>query len=52
MSLLQSQLSRKVKFSHNWQKQKRKIQRLYSRIASIRKDYPHKAKSTVRKNTL
>uniref|UniRef100_UPI00237F97F3 RNA-guided endonuclease InsQ/TnpB family protein n=1 Tax=Escherichia coli TaxID=562 RepID=UPI00237F97F3 len=36
---LQRQLSRKVKFSNNWQKQKRKIQRLHSRIANIRRDY-------------
>ncbi|WP_149003500.1 transposase, partial [Escherichia coli] len=30
---LQRQLSRKVKFSNNWQKQKRKIQRLHSRLS-------------------
>ncbi|MDY9199650.1 transposase, partial [Escherichia coli] len=36
LARLQRQLSRKVKFSNNWQKQKRKIQRLHSRIANIR----------------
>ena len=29
LARLQRQLSRKVKFSNNWQKQKRKIQRLH-----------------------
>ncbi|QGX88231.1 transposase [Escherichia coli] len=39
LARLQRQLSRRVKFSNNWQKQKRKIQRLHSRIANIRRDY-------------
>ena len=47
---LQRQLSRKVKFSNNWQKQKHKIQRLHSRIANIRRDYLHKVTTTVSKN--
>ncbi len=47
---LQRQISRKVKFSHNWQKQKRKIQQRYSRIANIRRDYRHKVTTTVSKN--
>ncbi|MGX6100486.1 RNA-guided endonuclease InsQ/TnpB family protein [Escherichia coli] len=47
---LQRQLSRKVKFSNNWQKQKRKIQRLHSCIANIRRDYLHKVTTTVSKN--
>ncbi|RLX45028.1 transposase, partial [Escherichia coli] len=38
------------KFSNNWQKQKRKIQRLHSRIANIRRDYLHKVTTTVSKN--
>ncbi|MBW6054571.1 transposase [Escherichia coli] len=37
LARLQRQLSRKVKFSNNWQKQKRKIQRLHSCIANIRR---------------
>lgn len=48
--MLQRQLSRKVKFSANWQKQKRKIQRLHSHIANIRKDYLHKVTTTISKN--
>ncbi|MDU9457825.1 transposase, partial [Escherichia coli] len=50
MARLQRQLSRRVKFSNNWQKQKRKIQRLHSRIANIRRDYLHKVTTTVSKN--
>ena len=46
----QRQLSRKVKFSANWQKQKRKIQRLHTQIANIRKDYLHKVTSEISKN--
>ncbi|MFP1452007.1 RNA-guided endonuclease InsQ/TnpB family protein [Escherichia coli] len=49
LARLQRQLSRKVKFSNNWQKQKRKIQRLHSCIANIRRDYLHKV-TTVSKN--
>ena len=50
LARLQRQLSRKVKFSNNWQKQKRKIQQLHSRIANIRRDYLHKVTTTVSKN--
>ncbi|ATW34824.1 RNA-guided endonuclease InsQ/TnpB family protein [Candidatus Williamhamiltonella defendens] len=50
LATLQRQLSRKVKFSSNWQKQKRKIQHLHSRIANIRKDYLHKVTTTISKN--
>ena len=50
LARLQRQLSRRVKFSNNWQKQKRKIQRLHSCIANIRRDYLHKVTTTVSKN--
>ena len=50
LARLQRQLSRKVKFSNNWQKQKRKIQRLHSCIANIRRDYLHKVTSEISKN--
>ncbi|EBX4512375.1 hypothetical protein DSA95_16430 [Salmonella enterica subsp. enterica serovar Plymouth] len=47
---LRRQLSRQVKFSNTRQKQKRKIQCLHSRIASIRRDYLHKFTTTVNNN--
>ena len=50
LAILQRQLSRKVKFSSNWQKQKRKIQRLHAHIANIRRDYLHKVTSEISKN--
>lgn len=50
LAVLQRQLSRKEKFSANWQKQKRKIQRLHSHIANIRRDYLHKVTSEISKN--
>ncbi|MGX8942818.1 RNA-guided endonuclease InsQ/TnpB family protein [Symbiopectobacterium sp. Eva_TO] len=50
LAMLQRQLSRKVKFSTNWQKQKQKIQRLHSHIANIRRDYLHKVTSEISKN--
>jgi len=43
-------LSRKVKFSNNWQKQKEKIQNIHSKIANIRKDALHKASMEISKN--
>ncbi|HAY5529110.1 TPA: transposase [Escherichia coli] len=51
MARLQRQLSRRVKFSNNWQKQKRKIQCLHSRIANIRRDYLHKVTTPSAKTT-
>ncbi|EER8618004.1 IS200/IS605 family element transposase accessory protein TnpB, partial [Escherichia coli] len=50
LARLQRQLSRKVRFSNNWQKQKRKIQQLHSRIANIRRDYLHKVTTIISKN--
>ncbi|HDZ8992263.1 TPA: transposase [Escherichia coli] len=50
LAMLQRQLSRKVKFSASWQKQKKKIQRLHSHIANIRRDYLHKVTSEISKN--
>ncbi|HBA7869882.1 TPA: transposase [Escherichia coli] len=50
LARLQRQLSCRVKFSNNRQKQKRKMQRRHSRIANIRRDYLHKVTTTVSKN--
>lgn len=46
---LQKPFSRKVKFSNNWKKQKRKIQRLHTRVANIRNDYLHKTSTGISK---
>jgi len=43
----QQSLSRKEKFSSNWRKAKRKVQRLYARIGHARHDYLHKATTAI-----
>jgi len=50
LARLQRQLSRKVKFSENWKKQKQRITRLHTRIANMRKDYLHKLTTEISKN--
>lgn len=46
----QRKLSRKVKFSSNWKKQKVRVSRLHIRIADARNDYLHKISTTLSKN--
>jgi putative transposase len=46
----QRKMSRKVKFSKNWQKAKRKVQKIYIRIGNARKDFLHKATTEISKN--
>lgn len=46
----QRRLSKKVKFSENWKKQKAKIQRIHSKIAHVRRDFLHKASTNLSKN--
>ena len=46
----QRNLSRKVKGSRNWHKQKRVITKLHIRIADTRSDYLHKVSTTISKN--
>lgn len=46
----QRRMSCKVKFSNNWKKAKARVQRIHSRIASVRRDFLHKASKTISKN--
>jgi putative transposase len=46
----QQALSRKVKFSNNWQQAKARVQRLHARIGNARRDYLHKATTTISQN--
>lgn len=46
----QRKLSRKVKFSENWKKQKQKIAQLHIRIADARNDYLHKTSTAISQN--
>lgn len=46
----QQRLSRKVKFSQNWLKQKAKIGKIHHKISNARKDYLHKISTEICKN--
>jgi len=46
----QRQLSKKVKFSQNWLKQKRIVSRLHYQISNTRLDYLHKTSHDISKN--
>lgn len=46
----QRSLSRKVKFSSNWKKQKARVSKLHVRIADARNDFLHKASTEIAKN--
>ena len=46
----QRRMSRKIKFSKNWQKVKRRVQKVHTCIANARKDFFHKTTTTISKN--
>ena len=50
LAKLQRGLAKKVKFSANWKKQNRKIQKLHHHIANIRHDYLHKITTSISKS--
>jgi len=50
LARLQRSLSRKVKFSNNWYKQKERIQIIHSKITNIRRDTLHKASTEISNN--
>lgn len=50
LTLAQKRLSKKVKFSANWKKQKQKITRIHERIANARHDFLHKTSTDISKN--
>ncbi len=45
----QRSLGRKVKFSENWKKQKRRISKIHHKIACCRADFVHKTSTTISK---
>ena len=45
----QRKLSKKKRFSENWKKQKKEMTKLHHKIANCRKDYLHKASTTLSK---
>ena len=46
----QQAMSRKTKFSSNWKKAKSRIQRIHVRIGNARRDFLHKATTTISQN--
>lgn len=46
----QRRMSRKVKFSNNWKKAKARVQMIHTDIANARKDFLHKATTTISQN--
>ena len=46
----QRAMSRKTKFSRNWKKAKARVQTMHTRIANVRRDFLHKATTTISKN--
>lgn len=46
----QQAMSRKTKFSNNWKKAKARVQRIHFRIGNARRDYLHKATTTISQN--
>lgn len=46
----QQAMSRKTKFSNNWKEAKARIQRIHARIGNARRDYLHKATTTISQN--
>lgn len=46
----QRAMSRKVKFSNNWKRDKEKITKIHSTIANIRRDYLHKTSTAISQN--
>ncbi|MEX3581410.1 MAG: transposase [Burkholderia sp.] len=46
----QRAMSHKTKFSSNWKKAKARIQRIHARIGNARRDYLHKATTTISQN--
>ena len=45
----QQAMGRKARFSSNWKKARARVQRIHARIASARRDYLHKASTTISK---
>ncbi|WP_198291299.1 RNA-guided endonuclease InsQ/TnpB family protein [Methylosarcina fibrata] len=46
----QRAMSRKEKFSNNWKKAKARVQKIHARIGNVRRDYLHKAMTTISQN--
>lgn len=50
LSIEQKKLSRKIKFSNNWKKQRMKVSNIHRKIANARNDYLHQTSTEISKN--
>jgi len=50
LARVQRRLAKKKKFSENWKKQKRSIQKIHNKIGNIRRDFQHKLSTHLSKN--
>jgi putative transposase len=50
LARVQRVMSRKQKFSNNWKKAKAEVQKIHTRFTNVRRDFLHKATTTISKN--
>jgi putative transposase len=50
LAIAQRRQSRKIKYSNNWRKQTKRVQRIHVRIGNARRDYLHKISTTISQN--
>ena len=50
LARVQRSLSRKVKFSTNWKKEKIQLQKIHTKISNIRRDFLHKSSTKISKS--
>jgi putative transposase len=50
LAIAQRRLSRKTKYSSNWRKERKRVQRIFVRIGNARRDYLHKISTTISQN--
>jgi putative transposase len=50
LAIAQRRYSRKIKYSNNWRKERKRVQRVHVRIGNARRDYLHKISTTISQN--
>jgi putative transposase len=50
LAVAQRRQSRKIRYSNNWRKARKRVQRIHVRISNARRDYLHKVSTTISQN--
>jgi putative transposase len=50
LAIAQRRQSRKIKYSNNWKKERKRVQRIHVRIGNARRDYLHKISTNISQN--